>query len=72
MLSWIRELEPRCVEMGSVCTGSTVLLASGVADGHRIATHWLEAMRLSADPGVRSVVERDAIFVNSGKFWTSA
>ena len=72
VLSWIRELEPRCVEMGSVCTGSTVLLASGVAEGHRIATHWLEAMRLSADPGVRSEVDRDAIFVNSGKFWTSA
>lgn len=72
LLSWIRRLEPRCAVMGSVCTGSTVLLASGVANGHRIATHWLEAMRLEADSEVSSPVDSDAIFVNSGKFWTSA
>jgi len=69
---WIRKLEPRCARMGSVCTGSTVLLASGVTDGHRIATHWLEAMRLGADETVADQVDSDAIFVNSGKFWTSA
>lgn len=70
--SWIRKLEPRCARMGSVCTGSTVLLASGVVDGQRIATHWLEAMRFKADGMVAAKVDQDAIFVNSGKFWTSA
>lgn len=69
---WLRKLEPRCERMGAVCTGSTVLLASGVARGHRIATHWLEAMRLGAESGTASPVDADAIFVNSGKFWTSA
>ena len=69
---WIRKLEPRCDRMGSVCTGSTVLLASGVTNGHRIATHWLEAMRLEADESIAGQVDSDAIFVNSGKFWTSA
>lgn len=72
ILSWVRKLEPRCGDMGSVCTGSTVLLASGVVDGHRIATHWLEALRLNADPAVHDMIDQDAIFVNSGKFWTSA
>ncbi len=72
ILTWIRALEPRCDEMGSVCTGSTILLASGVADGHRVATHWLEAMRLQTEPGIRSEIDQNAIFVNSGKFWTSA
>lgn len=70
--SWIRKLEPRCARVGSVCTGSTILLASGVVDGQRIATHWLEAMRLKADGSVAAKVDQDAIFVNSGKFWTSA
>ncbi len=70
--SWIRKLEPHCIRMGSVCTGSTVLLASGVVDGQRIATHWLEAIRLKADDSVTAQVDEDAIFVNSGKFWTSA
>ncbi|MBS9404575.1 helix-turn-helix domain-containing protein [Halomonas sp. TRM85114] len=70
--SWIRRLEPRCVRMGSVCTGSTVLLASGITNGHKIATHWLEAMRLQTDNAFSTQVEPDAIFIHSGKFWTSA
>ncbi|MCA1770065.1 MAG: GlxA family transcriptional regulator [Chromatocurvus sp.] len=70
--SWIRRLEPRCARIGSVCTGSTVLLASGITNGHKIATHWLEAMRLKTDASFMAQVEPDAIFINSGKFWTSA
>lgn len=72
LTSWIRKLEPRCTRIGSVCTGSTVLLASGIADGQRIATHWLEAARLNSNGSCSALVESDAIFVNSGKFWTSA
>ena len=71
LLTWIRRLEPRCARIGSVCTGSTVLLASGIADGHRIATHWLEARRLKQGEAPVEI-EEDAIFVNSGKLWTSA
>lgn len=72
LLAWIRRLEPRCDRLGSVCTGSTVLLASGVMKGHRVATHWLEARRLETDRTMAEQVEPNAIFVNSGKFWTSA
>ncbi|TLF47239.1 helix-turn-helix domain-containing protein [Halomonas urmiana] len=72
LLSWIRRLEPRCARMGSVCTGSTVLLASGVTHGHQVATHWLEAMRLNTEASFSARVAADAIFLNSGKFWTSA
>ncbi|WP_212535727.1 GlxA family transcriptional regulator [Thetidibacter halocola] len=72
LLAWLQRLEPRCARMGSVCTGSTVLLSSGVVEGRKIATHWLEAMRLQSEPGLATEVDRDAIFVQSGKFWTSA
>lgn len=71
LLAWIRRLEPRCKRIGSVCTGATVLAASGVADGHQIATHWLEAIRLKQEYPLVEIKE-DAIFVNSGKLWTSA
>ncbi|MFU1478246.1 GlxA family transcriptional regulator [Roseovarius sp. C7] len=71
LLAWLRRLEPRCLRMGSVCTGSTVLVASGIADGHRVATHWLEAIRLKNCQAAVEI-EEDAIFVNSGKLWTSA
>lgn len=70
LLSWIRQLEPRCTRLGSVCTGAGVLVASGVADGERVATHWLHAMRMKGQ-GARVEVEADAIYVNSGRFWTS-
>lgn len=70
LLSWIRRLEPRCTRLGSVCTGANVLIASGVADGQRVATHWLHALRMNAK-AARAQVEPDAIYVNSGKFWTS-
>lgn len=72
LIAWLRALEPRCARMGAVCTGSTVLLAAGVMNGHRIATHWLEAIRLSQDEAIRPQVDPDAIYVNVGKFWTSA
>ncbi|MWD26017.1 helix-turn-helix domain-containing protein [Aquicoccus sp. SCR17] len=72
LLDWIQRLEPRCKRLGSVCTGSTVLIGSGVARGHRVATHWLEAMRLKADPETDATLEEDAIFINCGKLWTSA
>lgn len=72
LASWLRRLEPRCARMGSVCTGSTVLSASGVMAGRRIATHWLEAMRLRSGESRGLEVDPDAIFVESGKFWTSA
>ncbi len=72
ILEWLRKLEPRCVRMGAICTGSSILLASGVTNGHSVATHWLEAMRLDMDPSTRGQVDPDAIFVSSGKFWTSA
>ncbi|WP_135507544.1 GlxA family transcriptional regulator [Roseovarius aestuariivivens] len=70
--SWLRRLEPRCERMGAICTGATVLHASGVLKGQRIATHWVEAQRLCSDANANVVVEEDSIFVQSGKFWTSA
>ncbi len=71
LLAWLRALEPRCVRMGAVCTGSTVLAASGLIAGHRVASHWLEALRLLEEH--RDIeIDADAIFLNSGKYWTSA
>lgn len=70
LLDWLRALEPRSARMGAVCTGSIVLAASGLLDGRRFATHWHEAPRLRPD-GSGAQVDADAIYINSGKFWTS-
>ncbi|MDB4943484.1 MAG: helix-turn-helix protein [Labilithrix sp.] len=57
--------------VGSVCSGAFVLAAAGLLDGLRAATHWSACARLAAYfPAV--TVDRDAIFVQEGRVWTSA
>ncbi len=57
--------------VGSVCTGALVLAAAGLLDGRRATTHWQACSELSRDhPEVR--VLPNSIFVQDGKFWTSA
>jgi len=57
--------------VGSICTGSYPLAATGLLDGRGATTHWAyfdEFARLF--PAVR--LDRDALFVDDGKFHTSA
>ena len=41
LLKWIGETSARCTWTAGVCTGTAVLLASGVARGKKVTTHWL-------------------------------
>lgn len=57
--------------IASVCTGLYGLAATGLLDGRRATTHW----RFAADvakrfPSVR--IEPNALFLNDGKFYSSA
>lgn len=57
--------------VGSICTGSYPLAATALLDGRSATTHWAyfdEFARLF--PAVR--LDRDALFVDDGKFHTSA
>jgi transcriptional regulator GlxA family with amidase domain len=57
--------------LGSICTGAFVLADLGVLDHHEATTHWAYCGELAADyPNV--TVNPDAIFVASGRIWTSA
>lgn len=57
--------------LGSICTGAFVLAKLGALDGHDVTTHWAYCARLAREyPSV--VVRPDAIFVVSGRIWTSA
>lgn len=63
-LDWPRRL-------GSICTGAFILAKLGVLDGLEATTHWAFCSRLQREyPGV--IVKPDAIFVTSGRVWTSA
>jgi transcriptional regulator GlxA family with amidase domain len=50
LLDWLAKAGARCRWVTSVCTGSLLLHASGLAKGRRITTHWafVEALRSRA------------------------
>lgn len=56
---------------GSVCTGSFAWAAWGLLDGKRAATHWKSAGELARRfPAIE--VDARALYVEDGRFWTSA
>jgi transcriptional regulator GlxA family with amidase domain len=71
LLRWLRHQAGKVERLGSVCTGALLLAAAGLLDGKTVATHWAYCDRLAQiAKGAR--VERDAIYVQSGKLFTSA
>ncbi|WP_040580084.1 GlxA family transcriptional regulator [Methyloferula stellata] len=57
--------------LGSICTGAFILAELGVLDGLEATTHWIVCNRLKQEhPAIK--VNPDAIFVTSGRIWTSA
>jgi transcriptional regulator GlxA family with amidase domain len=61
----------RAQRVASICTGAFPLAATGVLDGRRATTHWAHFDEFSARfPAVE--IDRDALFVDAGKFHTSA
>lgn len=71
LVAWIARHEGGVRRVCSICAGAFILAATGLLDRRRAATHWHWAAALQArHPGI--TVEPDSIFVNDGKFWTSA
>lgn len=69
--AWLRRRDPDTRRTCSVCTGAFVLAATGLLDGRAVTTHWRSATRLqSCYPALR--VQDDRIYIESGKYWTSA
>ncbi len=71
LLDYIRAEAPMARRAGSVCTGAFVLAATGLLDGRRATTHWAWRDAFTAAfPKVS--LEPDAVYVEDGKYWTSA
>jgi transcriptional regulator GlxA family with amidase domain len=57
--------------LGSICTGAFILAELGILDGLEATTHWTVCNQLKQEhPAIK--VKPDAIFVTSGRIWTSA
>ncbi len=71
LAKWIRGAHAIGARVASVCSGAFVLAAAGLLDGLSAATHWSAIDRLAEfRPAAR--VDRNAIFVQQGRVWTSA
>jgi transcriptional regulator GlxA family with amidase domain len=67
----VRSLSQRSRRTVSICAGAFPLAATGLLDGHRVATHWKLARQLAARfPLV--TVDAASLFVADGKYVTSA
>ena len=70
-IEWVRKVSPKARRTCCVCTGAFIAARAGLLDGRRVTTHWSAAKRLAANyPELQ--VEQDAMYINDGKFWTSA
>jgi len=71
LLQWIADQEPRTEITASVCTGSFLLAANGILNGHRATTHWggIEWQRTN-HPEIETL--DDQRFVDEGHIVTSA
>jgi transcriptional regulator GlxA family with amidase domain len=71
LLEWIAGQLPRVQRLGSICTGALLLARAGLLDDRAVTTHWGYCDRL-ARMAPRARVHPDAIYVQSGKVYTSA
>lgn len=71
LLAWVVRASTVVRRLASVCSGAFVLAAAGLLDGKRAATHWSACDEL-ARRFPRVEVDRNAIFVEQGRIWTSA
>ncbi len=69
--AWLRRRDADTPRTCSVCTGAFLLAACDLLNGRAVTTHWRSADRLRQHyPALR--VQDDRIFIESGKYWTSA
>ena len=68
---WIVKNARETRRIASVCTGVYGLASTGLLDGHRVTTHWQNAMDVAVR-FPRLQVEESAIVVKDGQFYSAA
>lgn len=71
LMRWMERSVDTAQRVVSICTGAFILAAMGALNGRRATTHWgwLDVLA-TRFPDIR--VEREALFVEDGRIWTSA
>lgn len=69
--SWLNSAARKAAVVGSICTGSFILGSAGILSGKRATTHW-EGSKPFSRLFPRVILEAHKLYVNDGKYWTSA
>ena len=69
--SFVRKMTGRSRRVGSICLGAFILAASGLLNGRRATTHWMNCGDLQVQYPEISVCE-NSIFEEDQGIWTSA
>lgn len=70
-MAWLGRAATGSRRACSVCTGAFLLAATGMLRGRSVATHWNATAQLRGAFATLKV-DDESIYVNDGKFWTSA
>jgi transcriptional regulator GlxA family with amidase domain len=70
ILDWVKKMDEKTMWTTSVCTGAFILLASGVAQGRKLTTHWM-AIEPLKQMNMATVVE-GVRYVQDGKIISAA
>lgn len=71
LMDYVRWAAERAQRVVSICTGAMILAELGLLNGRRATTHWWWCPVLAQRyPDV--TIDPDALYVQDGKFWTSA
>lgn len=68
--NWIKIRAEECDIIASVCTGSFLLAETGLLDGKRVTTHWLDIDRLESEY-TKIKVQRGVKYVDESNIITS-
>jgi transcriptional regulator GlxA family with amidase domain len=69
--AWVSANAPRTRRIASVCTGVYGVATTGLLNGHRVTTHWQNAMDV-ASRFPKLQMEESAIVLKDGKFYSAA
>ncbi len=68
---WLNQANMQSERIGSICSGSFLLAETGLLNNKQATTHWLLIDQFQSDfPKIK--VNTKAMYVNDGKFWSSA
>lgn len=71
VVPWLRSVAPTIRRVASVCTGIYLLAPTGLLAGRKVTTHWRHVEDVARRFPELSL-DSDAIFLKSGRYYTSA